>query len=314
MRSSPMIKNAIINFTKEVGKENEIFPKNWPKTVRSSIIAGQERMLPEIRRALDDDTLGIDMKRAWEYMSKGAQQGYDANSVTRDTADLQKLACLLGIDKQVQHEAKIKLALSIHEEQGLTHIGADVDGSEKFEKTTFVRIDGNAVGICDINQALALANAMIVPVQVLVEGRDNDSYNYLIRHRFRHHGALMQKAQFAVNNHQLTYAEELVLRVCSENSLDADAYASLGNIRIQLGNFTGAAAVFARAMSIKPTFTVAERFVWVLCQLAQIESARELIEQIRVEAIKANLQSLVIAMESHVANAQQVHDVAADSK
>jgi hypothetical protein len=311
MRSSPMMTNSIINSTKEVGPDHEIFPSNWPKTVRSSIIAGQERMLPEIRKALNDDTLVIDMKRAWEHMSKGTQQGYDSNAVLRDAENLQKLAHLWKIDKQVQHQAQITLALSTHEDQGLINIGQDVEGSEK---VTYVRIDGNAVEINDINQALALANAMIAPVHKLVESRNSDLYNYLVRHRFRHHGAMMQQAQFAVNNHQLTHAEELVLRVCSENSLDADAYASLGNIRIQLSNFTGAAAVYARAMSIKPTFTVAERFAWVLCQLGQIENARELIEQIRAEAIKENLQSLVMAMESHVANAQQAHAAAADSK
>ena len=314
MRSSPMMTNSLMNFTKEVGQKHEVFPNNWPITVRSAIIAGQERLLPEIRKALNDNTLVIDKKRAWEHMSKGAQQGYDANAVVRDAENLQKLAHLWGIDKQVQHQAQITLALSTHEDQGLIHIGPDVEGSEKVEKITYVRMDGNAVGISNINQALALASAMIAPTHKLVESRNSDKYNYLISNRFRHHSALMQQAQFAVNNHQLTHAEELVLRVCSENSLDADAHASLGNIRIQLSNFAGAAAVYARAMSIKPTFTVAERFVWVLCQLGQIESARELIDQIRSEAIKANLQSLVIAMETHVANAQQAQAEAANSK
>ena len=314
MRSSPMMTNSLINFTKEIGQGSEVFPNNWPVTVRSAIIAGQERLLPEIRKALNDYTLVIDKKRAWEHMSKGAQQGYDANAVNRDAENLQKLAYLWGIDKQVQHDAKITLGLSTHEEQGLIYLGEDIEGSEKVEKITYVRIDGNAVEINNINQALALANAMIAPIHKLVETRNSERYNYLISHRFKHHKAIMQQAQFAFNTHQLTRAEELVLRVCSENSLDADAYASLGNIRIQLSNFTDAAAVYARAMSIKPTFTVAERFVWVLCQLGQIENARELIEQVRSEAIKANLHSLVIAMESHVATAQQFHSEAADSK
>jgi len=312
MRSTPASMSALLTYSKEVRKEvHELSPKNWPKMVRSSIIAAQERMLPEIRKALNDDTLDIDKKRAWEYMSRGSQQGYDANAVLRDAESLNSLAHAWGIHKQVEHQAKITLGLSTHENQGLVYVGQDVeDPSLKSEKITYVRIDGNAVGISDISQALALANAMIAPVQVFVDGRDNSRFNYLISHRYRHHATYMQKAQFAVNNHQLSNAEELVMRVCSENSLNADAYASLGYIRIQLNNFTGAAAVFARAMSIKPTFEVAERFVWVLCQLGQIESARELIEQIRGETIKANRQVLVVAMESHVAAAQQVFDVA----
>lgn len=307
MRSTPASMNALLTYCKEVGKEvHELLPKKWPITVRSSIIAGQERLLPEIRKALNNENLEINKKRAWEFMSRGVQQGYDASAILRDAKNLRELANLWGITEQVEHEPKITLGLSNHEDQGLVYLGQDAQNSLNVEKITYVRVDGNVVGINDITQALALASAMIAPIAKLVEGRVNERYDYLIRNRNRHHSVLIQKAQFAVNNHQLTRAEELVLRVCSENSLDADAHASLGNIRIQLGNLTGAATVYARAMSIKPTFQVAERFIWVLCQLGQIESAREVIDQVRTVPIEANIQQLVFAMESHILDAQKL--------
>jgi hypothetical protein len=111
----------------------------------------------------------------------------------------------------------------------------------------------------------------------------------------------------------LIRAEELVLRVCAENSENIDAFVSLGNIRVQLGSLLGASAAFARAMSLKPTFQVAERYVWVLCQLGLLESALEIIEIVRPDATGGVPLALVQSMESHV-KALQHRVTAADSK
>jgi hypothetical protein len=317
MRSATVLEMSVRTYSQEAGVNcEELFPHEALKTTRGALVGGQYRLLGEIRSVLKDKTIDVDRQAAWEYLAAGVAQGYDMVNLRRHERALQDLAIRWGLEAKVE-PTKFVLAESVHEEQGLyygpTSNKKVATKTHTTERPTYVRINCEAAGLKNINDAIDLAKGMIAPLKKLTEGKVNEAYKYLIGHRFKHHAALIQEAQHAANNHQLIVAEELVLRVCTENCENTEAFVSLGNIRLQLGSLLGASTAFSRAMSLKPTFQVAERYVWVLCQLGLLESALEIIEIVRPDASGGVPLALVQSMESHVKALKQ-RLMAADSK
>lgn len=309
MRSTPVLEMSVRTFSQEAGVDREaLFPHEALQTTRGAVVAGQYRMLGEIRAVLKDNKIDVDRQAAWKYLAAGTAQGYDMVNLKRHDRALKDLATRWGVEAK-DGPPTFVLAESVHEEQGLYYGPVSnkkvTTKTHTSERPIYVRINGEAAGLKNINDAINLAKGMIAPLKKLTEGKVNEAYKYLIGHRFKHHAALIQEAQQAANSHQLIRAEELVLRVCAENSENIDAFVSLGNIRVQLGSLLDASAAFARAMSLKPTFQVAERYVWVLCQLGMLESAREMIQLVRPDALGNVPQALVQTMETHVKALEQ---------
>lgn len=280
MRLTASLNTAVDRFIEESIESNEsVFTGNLEslKTPGTAILSAQMRMLPEIRNAIKDSSICIDMHRAWNYLAKEISQGYDGINFLQEVKQLEQLAREWNIKERIKLPIEKNLSWGILYEQGPRLKINDLTSKEKKapeEKRKLV-VNGNKLNFVNILDAVRYVDATLSQLARFESADALNYYNKLINDR-SNNSIKLTEAYLLVQNYD--DAESILNKALVEDSRNPILLALIGKIYLEKKRFLEGANAWARALSFSPNGEYLKCYLLCLLGLGRSIDARKYLE------------------------------------
>ena len=132
-------------------------------SIEAGLVSCMRRFLPEVNRNISGKKIKLNKQNIFNLVARGIQGGYDNTTFKAEVEILKKIAKKWNVSTEAIPAGK-KPSLGIIAEKGI-NTSAIVDG----DHTKNLFIDGNALGITDISDAIKVVDGLTVNWTVLLQ-------------------------------------------------------------------------------------------------------------------------------------------------
>lgn len=285
MRFSVRQRMSVASFAKESSLAPQKLSVGGVKSNRSVIVECQIRLLEECRRVLGSPMLDIGRLGAWNYMAKEVQEAYESLSFDDSVKALADLAHEWGIVGKAEIPKKIKVSMGLVYEQGVQIYDINGDPSKTDrppvnEKSARFTVNGNRMGF---NNILDAVNYIYATLPTLQSAKKPDVREYALFLNRKRFSGLLSDAELYIKKSDWVQAQVVLETYLREDSLNAAAFASLGDVFAAQGKHERAISCFSRAMSLETRVSTLEKYVHSLAALSLHEEAHAVVAMAQKE-------------------------------
>ena len=245
------------------------------------IISAMRRFLPEANKILKGKKVELNKQNIFDMVAKGISHGYESSTFKYEVKVLKSLAKKWGVSPAAIPSKK-QLNMGI-----ITDKGINSSAIKKDERINKLFVDGDALGVKDIFDAMKIVNGLTVDWSVLLYHLGHTKNISLFDKPTLNSMDVVKEELQKENYHKAT---SLLEENISSNPMDYTSMLFLGVMYFNQKKFKEALPNLARSLSIRFDIQGFDAYFNSLIKLNQLDFARVVLENYSEEIAEENEQ------------------------
>ena len=245
------------------------------------IISAMRRFLPEANKILQGKKIELNKQKIFNLVAKGIGQGYDNTTFKCEVKALQSIATKWGISPAaIPSKKTLNLGL-------LADKGVNVDSIKDNKPVNKMLLDGDALGVNDIFDAMRIVESLTVDWSVLLLHLGHVN-NIALPDKPTPNS--IESITVELQNENYDMATSLLEENILNNAMDATSYLFLGVMYFNQKKLRKAIPNLARSLSIQFNIQAFDAYFNSLIKTNQLDFARLVLKNYKEEVAEANEQ------------------------